>query len=136
MRDDERPAGRRLFDEKLGKRALVFGVDASRRLVEHEELRLGHEHGGKGEPLSLAARQVARMPMYVRLQADGRERVRGAPAVSVNAERNLVDDPVPDDVPPGVLQEQRRATATTCRCRSAPATPRSRRAGRRDRRPR
>ena len=31
----------------------------------------------------------------------------------MNAERNLVDDPVPDDVPPGVLQEQRRATATT-----------------------
>ena len=52
--DDERPALGRLGAEQPRKRLLPLGIDATRRLVEDEELGLGREHRRERQPLALA----------------------------------------------------------------------------------
>src|SRR5262249_28181608 len=63
VRDHERRAVVRPGAQQLGQLALPLGVDATGRLVEHEEVGLGREHTRDREPFALPAREVARMPL-------------------------------------------------------------------------
>ena len=61
VRHDERSARRRLRPQEPRELGLALRIDAARRLVEHEQLRLGREHRCECEPLALAGREIARM---------------------------------------------------------------------------
>ena len=107
MRDDERAARRRLGAQEPRELDLALRVDTACRLVEHEEVGIRDEHGGERQPLALARREVARMPVGVVGQTKLRERCAGA--LLVGAERDLVDDALCDEVTAGVLREIRGA---------------------------
>src|SRR5712691_1672534 len=70
VRDDERGPPRRLVAQQRGELLLALWVDAARRLVEHEHVRLCDEHGGKREPLALSGREVARVTRLRACEAD------------------------------------------------------------------
>src|SRR6476469_3109136 len=89
VRHDERATTRGIGTQQTRELSLPLGVDAARRLVEHEQLRLGREHGGQREPLTLAGGEIARMPLLVLGQAKSRKRRVGA--LHVRAERDLVE---------------------------------------------
>ena len=55
------------------KLELPLGIHAPGRLVEDEEVGLGHEHRREPEPLPFAAGQVAGMPGVEAAQPDERE---------------------------------------------------------------
>ena len=62
MRGDENPpAELGLREQPGGERGLAVGVDAARRLVEHEQIGLRDRDGGDAEALALATREVAGM---------------------------------------------------------------------------
>ena len=50
--------------------SLVVGVEVRRRLVGEHQLRLGHQRAGDGDALPLPARELVRLVVEVRLQAD------------------------------------------------------------------
>src|SRR5919199_4060218 len=58
--DDERGAPGGRAAQQRRELELPLGVDPPGRLVEHEQVGVGREHGGEAEPLTLAAREVAR----------------------------------------------------------------------------
>ena len=89
---------------------LALRVDAARRLVEHEQVGLGDEHGREREPLALAAREVARMPRLVAGEPDVGERAPRARARS-RAERDLLVAALADEVAARILEEDTRAAA-------------------------
>src|SRR5919198_234817 len=63
VRDDEGGATRSLAAQPRRQLDLPLRVDAARRLVQDEQVRLGHRHGPQGAALALAARQVAGVPV-------------------------------------------------------------------------
>ena len=72
--DDERASARRFRAEQRGELCLPLRIDAAGRLVEHEQVGLGREHGRQREPLALADREIARMPAGLFGQPELRER--------------------------------------------------------------
>ena len=66
------------LEQPRGERGLAIGVDPARRLVEHEQVRLGDGDGGDPEPLALAAREVARMTAPPRTSSPNRARAAAA----------------------------------------------------------
>ena len=91
MGDDERRARRRLRAEQRSELPLALRVDTARRLVEHEQVGLDREHRGDREPLALAAREVARVPLGERRQVEPLER---APrTLLAGGERDLGEQP-------------------------------------------
>src|SRR5581483_2221405 len=128
VRHDERPARGSLRPQQPCERGLALGVHAARRLVEHEELRLRREHRGEREPLPLARREIARVPVGERRQIELRE--REACAVGVGAQRNLVEHAFGDDVVARILREVRRTAVghrAGVRCPEAACDQRERR---------
>src|SRR5690348_2756575 len=63
VRDDDRPACGSAGPKQRGQLRLALRIDAARRLVEHEQLRLRREHRREREPFPLARRQVARVAL-------------------------------------------------------------------------
>ena len=45
-RDEHGMAGGGVLDEPRGELQLALGIEAARRLVEHEQVRFGHRDGG------------------------------------------------------------------------------------------
>ena len=89
MRDDERPAARRLGAQQRRELRLPLGIDPARRLVEDQQVRLRREHRREREALALADGEIARMPLRVIGEPELGERV--ARARRVGAERDLVE---------------------------------------------
>ena len=115
--DEHAPPALRLLEQPRGERGLAIGVDPARRLVEDEQIRLGHRDGGDAEPLALAAREIARMTARREREPERLERRRGAILVAAHAERDLFDRGLADEIAAGILGEVRRSTlASTVPC--------------------
>src|SRR5919198_6194899 len=108
--DDEGGATRGLPPQPVRQLRLPLRVDAARRLVQDEQVRLGHGHGGEGEALALAAREVARMSIRGAGEPDGRERPSSTLEVASDAERDLLVGLLRDEVPAGILRQVAGAT--------------------------
>ena len=61
--DEDRGCRRRRARPARASSAFRSGIDPARRLVEDEQARLDDGDRGEPEPLALAAREVARMPV-------------------------------------------------------------------------
>ena len=85
------------------------GVDPAGRLVEDEHVRVGDEHGGERQALTLAARQVARVPVLQAREIDCGERSPRAGQVAADGERHFLVCALPDQVAAWILGEVRDA---------------------------
>ena len=129
------------LEQPGGERRLAVGVDPARRLVEHEQIGLGHGDGGDPEALALPAREIARMTARREREPEPLERGRRAHLVAADPERDLVDRGLAHEIAAGILREVRRAPdrastvpasaraarrrssrASSCRCRSRPSS--------------
>src|SRR5512132_15126 len=108
--DDERRS-RRVRPQQLGKLVLALRIDATRGLVQDEQVGLGHEHRRQREPLALPAREVARVPVLVAREADRGERPARGRQVAVDADRDFLARALAEDVAAGVLREVGRPPA-------------------------
>ena len=149
--DEDAPPASACVEQPRGERRLAIGVDPARRLVEHEQIRLRDRDGRDAEPLALAAREIAGMTVTSRTsRPNALERRCRALLVPADAERDLVDRGLADEVPAGILGEvgrpsvarrpcpasaragrRRSSPASSCRCRWRLRARRSRRDGRR-----
>ena len=86
---------------------LAVRIDASRRLVEDEQVRLRHQHAREREPLALAAGEVARVARRERPQPDPLECPPRPCQVAADAKRHLRLRMLGHQVPPRVLREVR-----------------------------
>src|SRR3989441_7311355 len=101
--DDERRPRGCLSAQQRRELGLAHRVHPARRLVEGEQVGLGHEHRREREPLALAGGEVARVPVLEPVQADGGA---GAPRpLEVGAERDLLVDTLAHQVAAGILRE-------------------------------
>ena len=82
---------------------LAFGVDAAGRLVEDEQVGVGREHGRQREAFALTARQVARMPVLAAGETDCGECATGGREIAVDADRDLLDSALTEDVAARIL---------------------------------
>src|SRR5919204_3666708 len=103
--DDERGPARRLGAQQLGQLVFALRVDASRRLVEDEQVRLGDEPPGGGEPLPLTAGEVSRVAVGVAFEADPHEHPPCPREVAVHGQRDLLVGSLPDEVATGILAQ-------------------------------
>src|SRR6266511_244925 len=90
---------------ELGQLVLPLGIDASRRLVQDQDVRIGDEHGRERQALSLAAGEVAGMALLEACQPDLGERPAGTRPIAADGERDLLISPLADEVPARVLGE-------------------------------
>src|SRR5919108_6559717 len=105
VRDEQRCAAGRAAAQEIGQLCLAIGVDASCRLVEDEQVGLGDEDGRGGEPLALAAREVARMAGLVAREADVAKRGPGRRKGAADPESHLLVHALADEVAAGILRE-------------------------------
>src|SRR5215204_1920756 len=105
VRHDERGAPRSVAPKKLGEGVLALGIHPARRLVEHEQIRVGDEHRSQRHALPLAAREVSWMPLVVADEADRPERDARPLQVAADAERHLFVDALRDDVAARILAQ-------------------------------
>jgi hypothetical protein len=103
VRDDERPPPLGVPTQQPCELGLPVGVHPAGRLVEDQHVGLGHEHRGHSEPLSLAAREVARVAQLVALETDEPECRPGSSEIAVHAQRDLLVGPLADQVAPRIL---------------------------------
>src|SRR4051794_9790455 len=104
--DDERSAARRLRAQQCSELGLPLRIDTARRLVEHEQLRVGDQHRGERQPLALARREVVGMTLNLVAEADLRDRLSCTRLVG--SERDLVEHTLRDEMASRVLAEIRR----------------------------
>src|SRR5436190_21208872 len=95
------------------RRELLFAlwIDATRRLVQDEQVGLGRQHRRQREPLALAARKVARVPVLVAREADRGERPARGRQVAVDADRDFLVRALAENVAARVLREVGRPAA-------------------------
>src|SRR5262245_13151476 len=89
--DEERDAAGRALRDPRAELRLPLGIDPAGRLVEHEEPRLDDRHRSQPEPLALAAREVARMPVAEGSETESLERDARACAVAADAECHFLE---------------------------------------------
>ena len=87
-------------------------IEVGRGLVEDQAARPGSQHARQGEPLLLAARKAIRSPSFQAGETRRRDRFghslvhdRCRPAAVLQPERDLVLDPLHDELAPGVLED-------------------------------
>ena len=95
--DDERGALLGLRTQQRRELELPLGVHAAGRLVEHEEVGLGHEHRRQPEALSLAAGQVTGCRSSKPASRQAQEQTSTL-EIAADAERDLIVHPLGDDV--------------------------------------
>src|SRR2546425_7255071 len=107
--DSERRASGRSDAESRGQLCLARRIDSAGGLVEHEQIGLRHQHRREGEPLALAAGEVARVTGLLAAKSDAGQCAPRSPEVPADAESNLFVRALADRVPARVLKQQRRA---------------------------
>src|SRR5262245_21189668 len=105
VRDDERRSPLRITSQLCRELGLARRIDSPRRLIEDEHVRVGDEHRGEREPLTFAARKVARVSMLEAGETDPGERPPRSLDVTAHGEGSLVLDALLDEVATGILRE-------------------------------
>ncbi len=77
MRDEDGCTIARVCADHVREPRPCGRVDTARRLVEHEQVGLGRKHGGQGESLALAAREIAWVAARVSAERDEPQGSRG-----------------------------------------------------------
>ena len=104
MGDDEDAVPRgRVGGEPRRQLRLPGRVEPPRRLVEDQQVGLGHGHRRQRKALPLAAREITRVPPRRRREPDAVERGPRTEAVAADAERHLVEHGLTDEVAARVL---------------------------------
>ena len=84
---------------------LPLRVDAARRLVEDQDVRLSDRNGGEGKPLALAAREIARMPRRRPAEPDPVECGASPLFIPVDGQRDLLQRRLLDEITAGILRQ-------------------------------
>src|SRR5215210_6729718 len=115
VRHDQRRSGRRCGEQKLREVGLSGRVDASRRLVQDEQVRLDRQDRRQRQALTLAAREVSWVSVLQPREAYRREPVTRAGNVTADAQGDLLVGPVTRQVAPWILREVGGATSAADR---------------------
>ena len=88
VRDEERRPVPRVSAQERREHPLSFRIDSAGGLVQHQQVRLGYEHGGEREPFALPAREIPWMTARMAQEPDALECVGRASEVSADPERH------------------------------------------------
>jgi hypothetical protein len=79
------------LEQPPGQLGPSIGVDAARRLVENEDVRVSDRYGGDRQALAFSTGEIARMALCGAAQSEPVERRAPPTPVAGRAERRLVE---------------------------------------------
>src|SRR6266566_599884 len=124
VRDDESCTALGAVVQQFGQLRLTLGIDTAGRLVQYEDVWVGHEHRGESEPLALPGREIARMTARHSREAEFRKRSERTATVPPHTDRDLFVRALTDAVPARILKEHCRAASELGRARIGCQQPR------------